>query len=96
MSETEDPMPENSKKPNRLSGLVAPKGGAPRPAEQPQRASEVASALPTPPAGMGAKSLTLRLSEGEYERLRIYAFAQRKTHQAVLAEALKAHLDAMT
>ena len=95
MSETDDHMPENSK-PNRLSGLVAPKGGASRPAEQPQRASEVTSTLTPPPAGMGAKSLTLRLSEGEYERLRVYAFAQRKTHQAVLAEALKAHLDAAT
>ncbi len=94
MSGAEDYKPESAK-PNRLSGLVAPKGGAPRPAEQPQRTSEVA--MPAAPlVGMGAKSLTLRLSEGEYERLRIYAFAQRKTHQAVLAEALKAHLDAMT
>ena len=86
------------KKPSRLSGLVAPKGGAARPAEQPQRAPESAavSLSAATPMGMGSKSLTLRLPETEYERLRAHAFASRKTHQTILAEALKAYLDAAT
>lgn len=88
----EDQKPEPAK-PSRLSGLVAPKGGAARPAEQPQRAPDVAQTPVQPAAGIGSKSLTLRLPEAEYERLRAYAFASRKSHQTILAEALKAYLD---
>lgn len=90
---SEDQKPESAK-PSRLAGLVAPKGGAARPAEQPQRAPEVAPAPAQPVAGIGSKSLTLRLPEAEYERLRAHAFASRKSHQTILAEALKAYLDA--
>lgn len=99
MSDEEGHKPEPAK-PSRLSGLVAPKGVAPRPAEQPQREPETpkvpAPSLPVVSAGMGSKSLTLRLPEAEYERLRAHAFASRKTHQTILAEALKAYLDAAT
>lgn len=94
MSDTDDYKPEPAK-PSRLSGLVAPKGSAARPAEQQQRAPTMPSP-PAPsasPAGLGSKSLTLRLPEAEYERLRAHAFASRKTHQTILAEALKAYLD---
>ena len=87
-------------KPNRLAGLVASKGVAARPSEQPQRAPEtspaVAPSSPAVSAGIGSKSLTLRLPESEYERLRAHAFASRKTHQTILAEALKTYLDAAT
>ena len=99
MSDEEGHKPEPAK-PNRLAGLVAAKGVAPRPAEQPQREPETPKApAPSPPAvlaGMGSKSLTLRLPEAEYERLRAHAFASRKTHQTILAEALKTYLDAAT
>ena len=99
MSDAGDHKPQPAK-PSRLSGLVAPKGVAARPAEQPQRAPETSApaATSTPPAvgGLGSKSLTLRLPEAEYERLRAHAFAFRKTHQTILSEALKAYLDAAT
>ena len=84
-------------KPNRMSGLIAPKGSAQRPAEQVQRAPNVQSATNAAvTAAMGSKSLTLRLPEPEYERLRAYAFSSRQTHQAILAEALRVYLDANT
>jgi len=40
-----------------------------------------------------SRTLSLRLPEGEYERLRVYAFNQRKSHQAVMREALIKYLD---
>ncbi len=40
-----------------------------------------------------AKSLTLRLSETQYERLRRYAFEQRLSHQDIIEGALMAVLD---
>ena len=91
-------------KPSRFAGMIASKGTAPRPSEELQRAATsepsttpaIAPISATPQSVLGSKSLTLRLPDPEYERLRAYAFAQRKTHQAVLAEALKAYLDAMT
>lgn len=89
-------------KPSRLSGLIAKKGEAARPTEQPQRAAAASSrsapakqppAPPPPrPTSRGVKSLTLRLSDEDYERLRVYAFAQRATHQDVLAAALDEYL----
>ena len=48
--------------------------------------------LPPQRMGMGVKSLTLRLPEDEYQRLRLYAFKNNTTHQEVLAFALKAFL----
>lgn len=90
-----------------LEGLIQPKG-APRPTDVPQRgegtaASSPASeqALPIPPSpsrSMSAseprtKSLTLRLSEGQYQRLRRFAFDRGASHQDVIEAALMAHLD---
>ena len=40
-----------------------------------------------------AKSLTLRLSEPQYERLRKFAFESRLSHQDIIEQALMAHLD---
>jgi predicted transcriptional regulator len=50
------------------------------------------------PEGMdsGSKALTVRLSGAEYERLRTHAFATRKSHQAILVEALRRYLDGAT
>lgn len=77
---------------NRLSGLVARKGEAPRPAEPPPR-----SALPAPPPAPvpsgGSKALTLKLTDADYERLRRFAFDNRTTHQAVIQRALLEFLD---
>lgn len=108
---TEDEKPEGAKA-SRFAGMIAKKGDASRPAEQPQRAAEpVAELAPTVPiaepatplspaapstSSMGSKSLTLRLPEAEYERLRAFAYQHRKTHQTILADALKAFLDAHT
>ena len=40
-----------------------------------------------------AKSLTLRLSETQYERLRRFAFEKRLSHQDIIESALIDHLD---
>jgi len=39
------------------------------------------------------KSLTLKLIEDDYERLRRYAFETKKSHQTVLREAVMEKLD---
>ena len=84
---------------NRLAGIIATKGEAPRPQDQPQRAAQPApvAAAPAPQAAAstgGVKSLTLRLPGDEYDRLRRFAFDNRTTHQDVLAAALRDYLDA--
>ena len=40
-----------------------------------------------------AKSLTLRLSETQYERLRRFAFERRLSHQDIIESALLGYLD---
>src|SRR5215213_5188132 len=40
-----------------------------------------------------AKSLTLRLSEAQYERLRRFAFDRRLSHQDIIERALVEYLD---
>jgi hypothetical protein len=67
---------------------------------QPVPASQPAPVpvLPTEqalPAGREprAKSLTLRLSETQYERLRRFAFERRLSHQDIIEQALIDHLD---
>lgn len=99
MSDTGSDKPQGVK-PSRLSGLVAPKGTAARPSEPvlPQALpgaapQQQAPITPPPPAGTGSKSLTLRLPDAEYERLRARAYATRMTHQGILAEALRRYLD---
>ncbi|GEO19189.1 hypothetical protein [Microvirga aerophila] len=73
------------------------------PAPAPQVASPSVSqagpqptpAAPTVPAGKEprAKSLTLRLSETQYERLRRFAFERRLSHQDIIESALLGYLD---
>lgn len=85
-----------------LDGLIQAKG-APRPSEVPQRGEAPAPATPAPPAPAPArptsdaeprtKSLTLRLSELRYQRLRRFAFERDASHQEVIEAALMAYLE---
>ena len=80
---------------------VAPPPPSPKtaPDATPVREQPSASAPPlaaAPPTGTGSKSLTLRLSDAEYERLRAHAYATRKSHQAILSEALRQYLEKST
>jgi hypothetical protein len=89
-----------------LDGLIQTKG-APRPDTMTQRgespAREIQTHLqaavtqpaPAAPAGKEprAKSLTLRLSETQYERLRRFAFEKRLSHQDIIEGALLTYLD---
>jgi hypothetical protein len=63
-----------------------------QPALAPQQAPQPA---PVAPAGKEprAKSLTLRLSETQYERLRRFAFERRLSHQDIIESALLTYLD---
>ena len=86
-----------------LDGLIQTKG-APRPDTLVQRLEapsparmlqdELRAALPTAPLEREprAKSLTLRLSETQYERLRRFAFDQRTSHQDIIERALMDYL----
>jgi hypothetical protein len=66
-----------------------------QPAPAPQPAAQPAPVAPAVPAGKEprAKSLTLRLSETQYERLRRFAFERRLSHQDIIESALLAYLD---
>jgi hypothetical protein len=76
------------------------------PAREIQASLQAAVAHPAPAAPMTpaaqpapanreprAKSLTLRLSETQYERLRRFAFDTRLSHQDIIEAALMTHLD---
>jgi len=93
---------------NRLDGIVQRKGAAPRPAEIPQRGEPApiqptaspeaalnpsAAAEPTRSNKPKPTSLTLKLPPEKYERLRLYAFSKRLTHQEVMEKALMRYLD---
>ena len=96
------------KQPPSLDGLIQAKG-APRPSEVPQRgeasspaapAPALAAAVPPAPPSRPAsdaeprtKSLTLRLSEPRYQRLRRFAFDRDASHQEVIEAALMAYLE---
>ena len=86
-----------------LDGLIQTKGAA-RPDTMVQRIEAVSparalqAALPTalaaaPEREPRAKSLTLRLSEKQYERLRLFAFERRLSHQDIIERALVEYLD---
>ena len=84
-----------------LGNLIQRKGEATRPVEMPQRGAPAPEA-PTPapvrrevaPADESrTKSLTLKLSERNYDRLRECRHRNRKTHQALIEEALLRYLD---
>ena len=69
-----------------------PEGPPPAPATpvaEPRAAAQPAPASREP----RAKSLTLRLSETQYERLRRYAFETRLSHQDIIEGALMGVLD---
>jgi len=84
-----------------LDGLIQVKG-APRPETLLQRsaAAGVLKADPVPaaaaPAEPRAKSLTLRLSETQYQCLRRFAFDRGQSHQDVIERALMEYLDGAT
>jgi hypothetical protein len=88
-----------------LDGLIQTKG-APRPDALAQRGdsparvlqtnlhTSVAAPVPAPAAREPrAKSLTLRLSETQYERLRRFAFDRRLSHQDIIERALVEYLE---
>jgi hypothetical protein len=66
-----------------------------QPAPAPQAAPQPTPATPVVTAGKEprAKSLTLRLSETQYERLRRFAFDRRLSHQDIIESALLGYLD---
>ena len=86
-----------------LDGLIQTKG-APRPdtlvqrieAQSPARVLQDELRAALSPALLEreprAKSLTLRLSETQYERLRRFAFDQRMSHQDIIERALMDYL----
>lgn len=86
--------------PNRLGGLIQPKGAAPRPIEMPQRGQvppaptvePVQPAAAEKPTKLPQKSLTLKMDEPDYEILRDYAYKNRRTHQEVMLEAVLEYL----
>lgn len=71
-----------------LDPALIQRKGAARPAEQ-------SASAPAAKEEPRTKSLTLRLTETQYERLREFAFRQKTTHQAVCEAALVAYLDSM-
>ena len=66
--------------------------GAPAPATPPATTPAPIPAA-APEREPRAKSLTLRLSESQYERLRRFAFEHRLSHQDIIEAALMTHLD---
>jgi hypothetical protein len=87
-------------KENRLGSLIQPKGSAPRPVEIPQRGEpapvEVAQPAPvfaTPGPTVPKKSLTLKLTQEQYKRLREYGFRNEMSHQSIIEKALMRFLD---
>lgn len=89
--------PRPSDVPQRGEAASAPEPSptsAPAPA-----AAQPAPAAPSPIAHAASdaeprtKSLTLRLSEARYQRLRRYAFERDASHQEVIEAALIAYLD---
>ena len=76
-----------------LAGILQRKGTATKPAEVPQRGA-AAGATPAAPAAKGKlRAMTLRLEEAEYQRLREFAFRRGLSHQTVMLDALRRHLD---
>jgi hypothetical protein len=74
-----------------LAGILQRKGAAAKPAEAPQRGGAAAEA-PAAKAGK-LRAITLRLEEADYQRLREFAFRQGLSHQAVMLDALRRHLE---
>src|SRR3954447_23862780 len=66
-----------------LDGLIQVKGAA-RP-ENPVKALQATLHAAVPVREPRAKSLTLRLSENQYERVRQFAFERRLSHRDIIA-----------
>ena len=89
-----------------LDGLIQTKGaarpdalaqrgeGTPSPARALQEGLQAAIAPAAQEKEPRAKSLTLRLSESQYERLRRFAFERRLSHQDIIERALMNYLEA--
>jgi hypothetical protein len=83
-----DTLPQRGESPARdLQASLQATVTAPTPTSQPAIQASPAAREPR------AKSLTLRLSETQYERLRRYAFERRLSHQDIIESALLAYLD---
>jgi hypothetical protein len=77
-----------------LQSAVIQAAPAPQPAPAQQPAPQASTAaLAAAAREPRAKSLTLRLSETQYERLRRFAFEKRLSHQDIIEGALLAYLD---
>jgi hypothetical protein len=72
-----------------LVGMLQRKGAATRPVEVPQRGT--AAEAPAPKGKL--RAMTLRLEEADYQRLREFAFRRGLSHQVVMLDALRRHLD---
>jgi hypothetical protein len=69
---------------SKLGNFIQRKGEAPRPSEIAQRGEPVAPAKPA----SKTKSLTVKLTDADYDRLREYAHRHRLTHQDVIEGAV--------
>ena len=74
-----------------LAGILQRKGAA-RPAEAPQRGAMAETPVSAEAKGK-VRAMTLRLAETDYQRLREFAFRRGLSHQSVLLEAMRHHLD---
>lgn len=88
-----------SKRPSLSGGLIQRKGEAPRPPDIPPVPTPAPTApaapdrAPVPAPTAGRVPLTVKLSSPDYERLRAFAFQNRRSHQDIIEKALLAYLD---
>jgi len=87
--------PRPSEVPQRgdVSSPAAAPPAAPAPAPASSSSSPASYSRPGSDAEPRTKSLTLRLSEPRYQRLRRFAFDRDASHQEVIEAALMAYLD---
>ena len=80
---------------SKLGALIQPKGKAARPAEVPQRGGLAPAEAVQPVAEKQKKdkSLTVKLTNEQYKRLRVYSFTKEQSHQTVIETALMRFLD---
>ena len=81
-------VPQRGEAPSPLAAPPAAPAPAPVPASSPASTSR-----PGSDAEPRTKSLTLRLSEPRYQRLRRFAFDRDASHQEVIEAALMAYLE---
>lgn len=71
-----------------LANMLQRKGAAAKPTEVPQR-----GAAEVPVVRGKVHSLTLRLEDADYQQLREHAFRRNLSHQRVMLDALRRHLE---